>query len=244
MTDGNNYLSTTRTLAKRGSAVACLFVLALPNHARTMTTSTKKTATSTAQVATATSDRAIRPFRVSVPEGELTELRRRIASTRWPEAETVADGTQGVQLATIRKLADYWATQYDWRKCEERLNAVPQFLTEIDGLDIHFVHVRSKHPNAMPIIITHGWPGSIVEQMKLIEPLTDPTAYGGSAADAFDVVIPSMPGYGYSGRPTTTGWDCPRIARAWVVLMKRLGYTQFVAQGGDWGSLVAEMMGV
>jgi pimeloyl-ACP methyl ester carboxylesterase len=187
---------------------------------------------------------AIRPFHVSVPEAELTELRRRINATKWPERETVTDATQGVQLATIQALARYWATDYDWRKIEAKLNALPNFITEIDGLDIHFIHVRSKHENALPLIVTHGWPGSIIEQLKIIEPLTNPTAHGGSASDAFDVVIPSMPGYGYSGRPTTTGWDPDHIARAWVVLMKRLGYSKFVAQGGDWGTLISELMGV
>jgi pimeloyl-ACP methyl ester carboxylesterase len=187
---------------------------------------------------------AIRPFQVSTPEAELTELRRRINATRWPEREPVADASQGVQLETMEKLARYWATDYDWRKVEAKLQALPQFITEIDGLDIHFIHVRSKHEGALPLIVTHGWPGSIVEQMKIIDPLTDPTAHGGKASDAFDLVIPSMPGYGYSGRPATTGWDCPHIARAWVVLMKRLGYTKFVAQGGDWGAVVTEQMGV
>jgi pimeloyl-ACP methyl ester carboxylesterase len=186
----------------------------------------------------------IRPFQVNVPETDLTELRRRISATRFPEKETVADFSQGVPLATVKKLADYWATTYDWRTAEKRLNAVPNFITEIDGLDIHFIHVRSKHENALPVIITHGWPGSIVEQLKLIEPLTNPTAHGGTAADAFDVVIPSMPGYGFSGRPTATGWGPERIAGAWTVLMKRLGYTKFVAQGGDWGAVVVDMMGV
>jgi len=175
----------------------------------------------------------IRPFHVNVPEPELTELRRRIHATKWPERETVTDATQGVQLATMQALARYWATEYDWRKIEAQLNALPQFITEIDGLDIHFIHVRSKHENALPLIVTHGWPGSIIEQMKIIDPLTNPTAHGGKASDAFDVVIPSMPGYGFSGRPTTTGWDPALIARAWIVLMKRLGYTKFVAQGGD-----------
>jgi len=188
------------------------------------------------------SDNAIRPFHVNVPEAELTELRRRINATKWPDRETVPDQTQGVQLATIQALARYWGTEYDWRKVEARLNALPQFITEIDGLDIHFIHVRSKHENALPLIVTHGWPGSIVEQMKIIDPLTNPTAQGGSASDAFDVVIPSMPGYGFSGKPTTPGWDPARIARAWVVLMKRLGYTQFVAQGGDWGAVITEVM--
>jgi len=186
---------------------------------------------------------AIRPFRVSFPDEALADLKRRIAATRWPERETVTDQSQGVQLATIQKLARYWGTpEYDWRKCEAKLNALPQFITEIDAVDIHFIHVRSKHPNALPLIVTHGWPGSIIEQLKIIDPLTNPTAHGGSAADAFDVVIPSLPGYGFSGKPTTTGWDPIRIARAWVVLMKRLGYTRFVAQGGDWGNAVTEQM--
>ena len=181
---------------------------------------------------------------VNVPEEALVDLRRRIAATRWPERETVTDASQGVQLATIQALARYWATEYDWRKIEAKLNALPQFITEIDGLDIHFIHVRSKHENALPLIVTHGWPGSIIEQMKIIDPLTNPTAHGGTAADAFDVVIPSMPGYGFSGKPTTTGWDPAHIARAWTVLMKRLGYTKFVAQGGDWGAIITELMGV
>ncbi len=193
----------------------------------------------------ATGNSAIRPFqKITVPETELTELRRRINNTKWPERETVTDATQGVQLATTQALARYWGTEYDWRKCEARLNALPQFITEIDGLDIHFIHVRSKHENALPLIVTHGWPGSVVEQMKIIDPLTNPTAHGGKASDAFDVVIPSMPGYGYSGKPTTTGWGPDRIARAWVTLMKRLGYTEFVAQGGDWGAVIVDLMGV
>ena len=187
---------------------------------------------------------AIRELHVNVSESELVELRRRINATRWPDRETVSDATQGVQLATTQALARYWATEYDWRKCEARLNALPQFITEIDGLDIHFIHVRSKHPNALPVIVTHGWPGSIVEQLKIIDPLTNPTAHGGSASDAFDVVVPSMPGYGYSGKPTAAGWNPVRIARAWIVLMKRLGYTKFVAQGGDWGAVVVDMMGL
>jgi len=186
---------------------------------------------------------AIRPFHVNFPESDLTELRRRINATRFPEKETVADDSQGVQLATIQALARYWGKDYDWRKAEAKLNAVPQFLTEIDGLDIHFMHVRSKHDNALPLIVTHGWPGSIIEQMKIIGPLTDPTAHGGSAADAFHVVIPSMPGYGFSSKPTAAGWDPQHIARAWVVLMKRLGYNKFVAQGGDWGAIITEEMG-
>ena len=187
---------------------------------------------------------SIRPFQIDVPEDELVELRRRIAATRWPEKELVNDQSQGVQLATMQKLADYWLNGYDWRKVEARLKALPGFITEIDGLDIHFLHVRSQHENALPIIITHGWPGSIIEQLKIIEPLTNPTAHGGSESDAFDVVIPSMPGYGYSGKPTATGWGPDRIARAWITLMKRLGYTQFVAQGGDWGAIVTDLMAV
>ena len=187
---------------------------------------------------------ADRPFHVNVPEADLTELRRRINATQWPERETVADATQGVQLATMQALARYWATEYDWRKIEAKLNAYPQFITEIDGLDIHFLHVRSKHENALPLIVTHGWPGSIIEQLKIIDPLTNPTAHGGKLSDAFDVVIPSMPGYGYSGKPTTPGWGPDHIARAWDVLMKRLGYTRYVAQGGDWGAVVVDAMGV
>jgi pimeloyl-ACP methyl ester carboxylesterase len=197
-----------------------------------------------ADMAKAAEGDAIRPFRVDIPEADLVDLRRRIAATRWPERETVADDTQGVQLATIQKLAQYWATEHDWRKVEAKLNAYPQFMTEIDGLDIHFIHVRSKHENALPLIVTHGWPGSIIEQLKIIDPLTDPTAHGGRPEDAFHVVIPSMPGYGFSGKPTTTGWDPVRIARAWIVLMKRLGYTGYVAQGGDWGALIVDLMGV
>lgn len=184
----------------------------------------------------------IRPFSADVSDAELDDLRRRIKATRWPESETVKDQSQGVQLATIRKVADYWANQYDWRQVEAKLKALPQFVTEIDGLDIHFIHVRSKHENALPIIITHGWPGSIIEQIKMIDPLSNPTAHGGSAADAFDVVIPSLPGYGYSAKPDMTGWDPQRVARAWVVLMKRLGYTRYVAQGGDWGDAVTEQI--
>lgn len=187
---------------------------------------------------------AIRPFHAAaVPETELIELRKRIIATKWPERETVADTTQGVQLATTQALARYWATEYDWRRIEAKMNDLPQFITEIDGLDIHFIHVRSQHENALPLIVTHGWPGSVIEQMKIVEPLTNPTAHGGSASGAFHLVIPSMPGYGYSGKPTTTGWDPAHIARAWVVLMKRLGYTNFVAQGGDWGALITELMG-
>jgi len=191
-----------------------------------------------------TDKNAIRPFRVDVPEEELIELRRRIKATRWPDRETVTDETQGVQLATVQALAQYWATEYDWHKCQVRLNALPQFITEIDGLDIHFIHVRSKHENALPLIVTHGWPGSVVEQLKIIDPLTNPTAHGGNASDAFHLVIPSMPGYGYSGKPTTPGWGPDRVARTWDLLMKRLGYTRYVAQGGDWGAVVVDAMGV
>src|ERR687886_651739 len=191
---------------------------------------------------TTITETTIRPFEIHVPEEDLVDLRRRIAATRWPEQETVADPSQGVQLATIQALARYWATDYDFRRVEARLNALPQFMTEIDGLDIHFIHVRSPHANALPLIITHGWPGSVVEMLNVVGPLTDPTAHGGSAEDAFHLVIPSIPGYGFSGKPTTTGWDPARVARAWVVLMKRLGYTRFVAQGGDWGNAVTEQM--
>jgi pimeloyl-ACP methyl ester carboxylesterase len=186
--------------------------------------------------------KAIRPFNIHVADEVLTELRRRIEATRWPEKETVADDSQGVPLAPLQELARYWAAEYDWRKVEARLNALPQFITEIDGLDIHFIHVRSKHENALPVIVTHGWPGSIIEELKIIDPLVNPTAHGGSEADAFDVVIPSMPGYGFSGKPTTSGWGPARIARAWVTLMKRLGYTEFVAQGTDWGAIITDVM--
>jgi pimeloyl-ACP methyl ester carboxylesterase len=187
-------------------------------------------------------DSAVRPFKVNVPDEELVDLRRRIVATRWPSKELVSDASQGVRLATLQKLAQYWATEHDWRKVEARLNALPQFVTEIDGLDIHFIHVRSRHENALPMIVTHGWPGSVIEQLKIVEPLTDPTAHDGTAADAFDLVIPSMPGYGFSGKPAATGWDPQRIARTWTQLMRRLGYTRFVAQGGDWGDAVSEQM--
>ena len=188
---------------------------------------------------------AVRPFaKLNFSDAELTELRRRINATKWPERETVTDASQGVRLATIQALARYWATEYDWRKTEAKLNALPNFVTEIDGLEIHFIHVRSEHENALPLIVTHGWPGSVIEQLKIIDPLTNPTAHGASAPDAFHLVIPSMPGYGFSGKPTTTGWDAAHIARAWVVLMKRLGYTKFVAQGGDWGAIVVDQMGL
>jgi pimeloyl-ACP methyl ester carboxylesterase len=195
-----------------------------------------------AKASAATDDKAIRPFHFTASKEALADMRKRIAATRWPDKETVNDASQGVQLATIQKLARYWGTDYDWRKCEAKLKALPQFVTTIDGLDIHFIHVRSKEKNALPMIITHGWPGSVIEQLKIIDPLTNPTAHGGSVSDAFDVVIPSLPGYGFSGKPTTTGWDPIRIAHAWIVLMKRLGYTRFVAQGGDWGNSVTEQM--
>jgi pimeloyl-ACP methyl ester carboxylesterase len=194
---------------------------------------------------TVTSDQtAIRPFSFEFSDAELEDLRRRIKATRWPEKETVPDQSQGPQLATMKAVADYWSSEYDWRKIEGRLKALPHFVTEVDGLDIHFVHVRSKHENALPIIVTHGWPGSVVEQLKIIEPLTDPTAYGGDASDAFHVVIMSMPGYGFSGKPTTPDWGPDHIARAWIEVMRRLGYTKYVAQGGDWGALVTDLMGV
>jgi pimeloyl-ACP methyl ester carboxylesterase len=194
--------------------------------------------------AAAAASNAIRPFRTEIPEEALFDLRRRIDATKWPERETVADASQGVPLATMQKLARYWATDYDWRKVEARLNALPQFITEIDGLDIHFIHVRSKHAGALPLIITHGWPGSIIEQLKIIDPLTNPTAHGASASDAFDVVIPSMPGYGFSDKPTSTGWGPERMGRAWTELMARLGYSRYVAQGGDWGAFVVDQMGL
>jgi pimeloyl-ACP methyl ester carboxylesterase len=187
---------------------------------------------------------AVRPFRVNVPESELTELRRRIKDTKWPTRELVPDASQGVQLATIQKLAQYWATNYDWRRCEAQLNSLPQFVTKIDGVDIHFIHARSKHSHALPLLLTHGWPGSIIEELKVIDPLTNPTAHGADASQAFDVVIPSMPGYGFSGTPTELGWDPVRISRAWLTLMKRLGYSPFVASGGDWGDPVTEQMAV
>jgi pimeloyl-ACP methyl ester carboxylesterase len=186
---------------------------------------------------------AIRPFRVEVPEAEIDELRRRLQQTRWPEKETVADQSQGVQLATIQELVRYWANDYDFRRVEARLNAVPQFVTEIDGLDIHFIHVKSPHDDALPLIITHGWPGSIIEMLNVVGPLSDPTAHGGDAADAFDVVVPSMPGYGFSGKPTSTGWDPVHIADAWIVLMRRLGCSRYVAQGGDWGAQITDVIG-
>ncbi|MBB3316876.1 pimeloyl-ACP methyl ester carboxylesterase [Rhizobium sp. BK181] len=195
-------------------------------------------------VAAAGNGNAIRPFQFKATDAQLADLRQRINATRWPEQETVNDSSQGVQYATTRKLAEYWANDYDWRKVEARLNALPQFVTTIDGLDIHFIHVRSKHEDALPLIVTHGWPGSIIEKLKIIEPLTNPTAHGGQASDAFHLIIPSLPGHGFSGKPTQTGWDPIRIAHAWIELMDRLGYTRYVAQGGDWGDAVSEQMAV
>ena len=184
----------------------------------------------------------LRPFHFEAPQADLADLRKRVSATKWPEREQVTDASQGVQLATMQKLAQYWANEHDWRKCETKINAVPNFITAINGLDIHFIHVRSKHENALPMIVTHGWPGSIIEQMKIIDPLTNPTAHGGTAADAFHLVIPSLPGYGFSGKPTAPGWNPVSIAKAWATLMQRLGYTKYVAQGGDWGNAVSEVM--
>ena len=217
----------------------------MPCYAQTAPDTDAKTPVSSQAPATpraVADDNTIRTFRINVPEADLIDLRRRVLATRWPDRETVADQSPGVQAAKIQALVRYWGTDYDWLKVEAKLNAFPQFATTIDGLDLHFIHVRSRHPNALPLIITHGWPGSILELVKTIGPLTDPTAFGGRAHDAFDVVIPSMPGYGFSARPTETGWNPDRIARAWDVLMKRLGYTRYVSQGGDWGSVVADAM--
>jgi pimeloyl-ACP methyl ester carboxylesterase len=219
-------------------AVAAMLAVLIP----ALTASAQVVANVSVKPQPSLQEESIRPFQVSFPAEALADLRSRITATRWPDKEIVPDATQGVQLATMQRLAQYWGDEYDWRKCEARLNAVPQFVTAIDGVDIHFIHVRSKEKNALPVIITHGWPGSVIEQLKVISPLTDPTAYGGKPEDAFDVVIPSMPGYGFSGKPTTIGWDPQHIARAWVVLMKRLGYAKFVAQGGDWGDAVTEQM--
>jgi pimeloyl-ACP methyl ester carboxylesterase len=228
--------STTRRrfLAASTTASALVFVTSAPADASDLAAEQGAGGAGTGE--------AIRPFHFKASEAELADLRRRVAATRWPERETVTDTTQGVQLATTRELARYWATNHDWRKVEARLNALPQFITQIDGVDIHFIHVRSRHEHALPIIITHGWPGSVIEQLKIIDPLTNPTAHGGTASDAFDVVIPSLPGHGFSGKPTTTGWDPIRIARAWAVLMQRLGYKRYVAQGGDWGNAVTEQL--
>jgi pimeloyl-ACP methyl ester carboxylesterase len=230
----------------RGGIVVALVALGISlmssDHAGLGVLAASVARVSSAPVAAAEPNTPIRPFRINVPEAELAELRRRVLATRWPDKETVADQSQGIQLAKLQELVRYWGTAYDWRKVEAQLNSLPQFMTTIDGVDIHFIHVRSRHRNALPVIITHGWPGSIIEQLKVIGPLTDPTAHRGSAEDAFDVVIPSMPGYGFSGKPTDTGWGPDRIARTWVELMKRLGYARYVAQGGDWGSPVSSAM--
>ena len=236
---------TPRSLV--GAALALsLLVFSSINYGQTMTISDAETtvAQATSQQRARGEDRSIRPFKAHIPQAQIDEMRRRILATQWPERETVADSSQGVPLATMRELANYWATGYDWRKVEAKLDALPQFITEIDGLDIHFIHVRSKHANALPLVINHGWPGSIIEQLKIIDPLVNPTAHGGSAADAFHVVIPSMPGYGFSGKPTSTGWGPERMGRAWDELMKRLGYGSYVAQGGDWGAFVVDQMGL
>src|SRR6202044_956763 len=234
----NYFISISRTMR-----AFSLGLLALPCYAQAVSSADVGRPVSTSSEGRVRDD-AIRPFTFHASDKALADLRRRIAATKWPSPELVNDASQGVQLATVRELARYWQNDYDWRKVEKRLNALPQFVTTIDGVDIHFIHVRSRQPNALPIIITHGWPGSIIEQMKIIDPLTNPTAHGGKASDAFDVVIPSLPGYGFSGKPTATGWDPAHIARAWTVLMKRLGYTRFVAQGGDWGAIITELMGM
>ena len=228
----------------RASAAIAVVLLVATSYAQSVSPDAAKPASNSkaADPGGLAEPNGVRPFHVNIPDEALADLRRRIAATRWPDKETVADASQGVQLATMQKLARYWATDYDWRNCEAKLNALPQFVTQIDGLDIHFIHVRSKNPNALPMIITHGWPGSIIEQLKIIGPLTDPTAYGGKAEDSFDVVIPSLPGHGFSGKPTAPGWTPVSIARAWATLMQRLGYTRYVAQGGDWGNAVSEVM--
>ncbi|MBD1889732.1 epoxide hydrolase family protein [Coleofasciculus sp. FACHB-SPT9] len=221
---------------------AATVLLALPVHVLAQQSAQTRAQTQVVSEAIGTEDNTIHPFRVHVPQEALVDLRRRIAATRWSDKETVADQSQGVQLATMKELVRYWGTEYDWRKAEAKLNALPQFVTNIDGLDIHFIHVRSKHQNALPLLITHGWPGSVIEQLKIIGPLTNPTTYGGRPEDAFDLVIPSIPGYGFSGKPTGIGWDPDHIARAWAELMKRLGYSRYVAQGGDWGSPISSAM--
>ncbi len=233
------HIQLTRTVVQPRSLAARMTVALLG----LATAIIPMTAAYGSETAAAERSHAIRPFQVNIPEAALVDLRQRVLATRWPDRETVDDQSQGVQLAKIQELVHYWGTDYDWRKVEAKLNALPQFVTEIDGLDIHFIHVRSRHPNALPMIITHGWPGSILELLKAIGPLTDPTAYGGRAEDAFDVVIPSMPGYGFSGKPQTTGWNPDRIGTAWDVLIKRLGYKHYVSQGGDWGSVIANAMG-
>ena len=239
---------TIARLRVAGTAGACLLALASPAHAQDMPSSdhtkTRRVDPRASAASRPALSTSIRPFRFHATDEELAELRRRILATRWPDKETVADHSQGVPLAMTQELARYWATDYDWRRGEAKLNALPQFISTIDGLDVHFIHVRSKHANALPLIVSHGWPGSIIEQLKIIDPLVNPTAHGGSAADAFDVVIPSMPGYGFSGKPTSTGWGPERMGRAWSELMKRLGYTRYVAQGVDWGAFVVDQMGL
>jgi pimeloyl-ACP methyl ester carboxylesterase len=234
---------TLPTLPHTLAAAAVLGLLLLASPGAAQTAAAGPAAIASAGTRAPAGDAAVRPFRAHVPDADVADLRRRLAATRWPDRETVADRSQGAQLANLQALVRYWATAYDWRRAEARLNTHPQFMTEIDGVDIHFIHVRSRHPDALPLIITHGWPGSVFEQIKLVEPLTDPTRYGGRAEDAFDVVIPSLPGYGFSAPPAQAGWGSERIGRAWDVLMKRLGYTRYVAQGGDWGAGVVQAMG-
>ena len=236
-----NLRGYSRSLWASLAAIATVLLPVASGYAQTVPTASVS-AKRSAKAPEAGGDQSIRPFHVNIPQDALVDLKRRLAGTRWPDKETVADQSQGVQLATMKALVGYWQSSYDWRKVEARLNALPQFVTTIDGLDIHLIHVRSKNAHALPVIVTHGWPGSIIEQLKIVGPLTDPTAYGGKAEDSFDVVIPSLPGYGFSGKPATTGWDPIHVARAWIVLMKRLGYTRYVAQGGDWGNAVTEQM--
>src|SRR5271165_52940 len=235
-------LPTRRGVLVSGAAAsaASVFFAQLATGGETPTSQPSKLGASSMDTV---QDNAIRPFQFTAPEEALVDLRRRIAATHWPDKETVADQSQGVQLATMQELARHWGTDYDWRKIEARLNALPQFTTKIDGLEIHFIHVRSKDENALPMIVTHGWPGSVIEQLKIIDPLTNPTAHGASASDAFHLVIPSLPGYGFSGKPTAPGWNPVSIAKAWATLMQRLGYTKYVAQGGDWGAAVTQAMG-
>src|SRR5688500_4991217 len=242
------YTTRMQRIVSWAATAACgLLFLAGPGYGQALQTPDPQRAvagSAPAKSGTRAEDTSIRPFRFNASEEALVDLRRRINATQWPEKETVSDHSQGLPLATMQTLARHWANDYDWRKVEAKLNGYPQFITEIDGLDIHFIHVKSPHPNALPLIVTHGWPGSIIEQLKIIDPLVNPTAFGGRAEDAFDVVIPSMPGYGFSGKPTSTGWGPERMARAWDVLMKRLGYTRYVAQGGDWGAFVVGQMGL
>jgi pimeloyl-ACP methyl ester carboxylesterase len=245
----NKLTQTRRRFLGRAAMTTLAARLGIAGSARAQTTTTSKertmTMTTTARSSLqGTDSAAIRPFQIEVPQADLDDLRQRLAMTRWPDKETVADGSQGAPLAKLQELVGYWGSDYDWRTVEARLNALPQFLTEIDGVDIHFIHVKSKHDNAMPLLVTHGWPGSVIEQLKIVGPLTDPTAHGGTEADAFDLVIPSLPGYGFSGKPTEAGWGPERIAQAWAELMTRLGYDSYVAQGGDWGSVVTESMGL